>query len=118
MYALVAKLPGAIGYEVDDGVHSRNTKALRIDGMDPRQLDHLRRGAYPFYRSMTLTLWDTEGASFTKSRELLQRLSAYVEANAAQLGVVPASQLRAAGWRFSGSELIAPPAQTASEALP
>ncbi len=109
MYALVAELPGAIGYEVDEGVHSSKTRALRIDGMEANNLEHLRRGAYPFYRVMTLTLWAGDGENFSQSRKLLERLTTYVEANAARLGVVPASQLRAAGWDFSGGELIGQP---------
>jgi hypothetical protein len=109
MYGLVSELPGAIGYEVDEGVYSRKTKSVRIDGMDPRNLEHLRRGDYPFYRVMTLTLWTGEGESFSRSRQLLELLTRYVEANADRLGVVPASQLRAAGWDFSGGELIGQP---------
>lgn len=115
MYALVSQLSGAIGYEVDEGIYSHKTKALRVDGMDPKQLGNLRSGDYPFYRVMNLTAWAGAGQESSASQKLLDSLMVYVEEHAERFGVVPASQLRASGWIFSQGELIGRPQKSADK---
>lgn len=112
VYELVAEHSEAIGYEAADDYYARGTQWLKIDGMSPKNLDYLLRGAYPFYRVLNFALWDRPRHRQAKQiEELFDRLVAYVEKHGREIGLLPASELRAAGWQFDGDELIGAPAR-------
>lgn len=110
---LLSSTPGAIGYETlwvaERFRHKGMVKALLLDGMNPLEIDHLRKNAYPVYRVYNITTWEGEGVASPHGRNL----AAYLLEQAAQLdpraGMVPAAQLRQAGWKFSNDELVGEP---------
>jgi len=103
----------AIGYETpfmlkihkDKG----DLKILSIDGNHPDDLKKLLKAEYPLYRTYSMTTWSGENNKNAKAEKLLSAVKAYVENNGEQYGFIPASQLRAAGWKFRNDELIGEP---------
>jgi ABC-type phosphate transport system substrate-binding protein len=111
MFSLVADTPYAIGYEVMWMVNRQagKVKALRIDGMSPDDLEHLARGEYPLYRSLSLTTWEKDGLRSPKSEGLVKYIIDRVEKHGSREGIIPVSRLREAGWIFEGDELVGEP---------
>ncbi|MGD2080007.1 MAG: hypothetical protein PVJ36_02605 [Nitrospirota bacterium] len=113
MISLVAADQKAIGYEVpwmlrqyrDEG----RVKILKVDGLDPRNLEHLVSGDYPLYRTFSVTTWEGEGVGNPRARELVEHLLNEVERLGEKFGIAPASRLRQAGWKFNGDELVGEP---------
>ena len=104
----VKRYIGAIGYETLYWVDKEapDLKVLRVDGNSPRDRDALLHGSYPYYRVFNVTTW--EGAD-EKAKRLVEWLKERFAMLSASAGTVPADRLRAAGWRFSGDELIGGP---------
>jgi len=103
----------AIGYEVPFmlKVHrdSGHLKLLSIDGNSPDDLYKLLKGEYPLYRTYSMTTWDNVNNKNEKAVKLLAAIRDYVEKNGAKYDFIPASQLRLAGWKFKGDELVGEP---------
>ncbi len=114
MIASVATNKGAIGWETLGMVeHYRNmgkVKPLRIDGHAPGDSAALAANEYPFYRTYNITTWEGKSVENEKAKALVEYLlSAVEEINRAASGLAPASELRKAGWKFQGDELVGEP---------
>jgi ABC-type phosphate transport system substrate-binding protein len=112
MISLVAAAPGAIGYEVMmmvDRYRSEGlVKALRIDGLAPDSTNILS-GKYPLYRTLNITTWEGKNVENPEARKLVDYLLGQAGGLDGGLGIVPASSLRRAGWKFRGNELVGEP---------
>lgn len=112
MFSLVGANKNAIGFEVM-WLLSRTAKVkdIKINGMEPENLDHLIRGEYPLYRSLYLTTWEGDSAASRQAEALIVYLNTAIEKNWRNIGMVPAALLRENGWQFKDDELIGEPAQ-------
>ncbi|MBF0286026.1 MAG: hypothetical protein HQL51_16375 [Magnetococcales bacterium] len=109
----VMNAPGGIGYET--GWHIQRyqekglAKAIKINGHDPKNEENLLTLRYPLYRVFSITTWEHDQDARTLSQELLRTIREAVETGVPSHGVIPASKLRAAGWKFQGDELVGEP---------
>lgn len=103
----------AIGWEVLSMVERyeklKKVKPLKINGKLPTDKDAILSRTYPFYRTYNVTTWESKETENPKARKLVQYLLAEVEHLDLKFGFVSAARLRAAGWRFKGTELIGEP---------
>ncbi|PLX82784.1 MAG: hypothetical protein C0616_01795 [Desulfuromonas sp.] len=113
MVGFVSKTPGAIGYEIipqiETMVEEGKVKPLTIDGRNPYDLDFLRRGEYPYYRSYTFTIWEGDDRAAKLSEKLIQMLHRKTEQLSERVKMIPASRLKKAGWSFYQGELVGEP---------
>ena len=113
MLRRVATEPGAIGYEtlwhVRDKLGDGKVKALRLNGFAPDDDEALARGAYPLYRVFNITSWTAAPAADVRATALVQHLVETAPLIPKVYGFVPASRLRAGGWRFVGDEVVGEP---------
>jgi len=113
MFNQVAKEQGAIGYEVLWMAHvnadAGKVKRVKIDNHHPQDSEALVKGEYPFYRTYNITTWSEKPANNPKADALVDYLLQNVDKLDARYGIIPAQQLRAAGWKFKGDELIGEP---------
>jgi len=120
MISQVSRNTGAIGWEVPLMVsyHSKKGKVrmLKIDGHEPTDLNYVLSGKYPLYRSYSLTTWDKSSDKHHKktnplTKKLVLFLQQYIEQNHKEINYIPPSQLKRAGWKFRGDELIGEPSK-------
>ena len=111
MFSLVAQNPTAIGYEVMWQAHRNagKVKSINIDNMNPRDLDHLLAGKYPLYRVLYITTWEDQPLQKPHAGKLVDFIIDQIEQKGGPQGIIPVSQLKEAGWKFRGSELIGEP---------
>lgn len=111
MLATVSERPEAIGYETMWMVqlYKGKVKALKIDGCHPEELSCLVSGRYPIHRTYTLSTWEGKGLVNPHAKKLVDYLFKYVETLDKRFGVIPASQLKQAGWKFKDEELVGKP---------
>ncbi|VAW60072.1 hypothetical protein MNBD_GAMMA11-1291 [hydrothermal vent metagenome] len=113
MISQVARNTGAIGMEVPSMMEYHRAKGevrmLKIDGHDPRDMDYVRSGGYPLYRTYHLTTWKQDSRANRLARELVSWLQSHIEKIHQDISFVPPSELKAAGWKFRGDELIGEP---------
>jgi len=113
MIKQVSESKTAIGYETLFmlKVHEKKgkVKILMIDGHHPGDLNYAQQGKYPFYRTYNLTSWQNDGKQGELAEDLINNMIQYLENNSEKLGIVPATRLRLAGWKFMGDELIGEP---------
>ena len=110
MFSYVDYNAGSIGFEVmwlKDKY--KNIKALRIDGLDPEDLDALLRHEYPVYRVLYLTTWTNGNGENPLAAALIKHIQMRIDQNGREMGMIPASELRRAGWKFRDQELIGAP---------
>ncbi len=111
MFSLVEDTPAAIGYEVMWMSHrnSGKVKAISIDGMSSTDLESLLTGKYPLYRVLNITTWEAPHLQKPHSAKLVDFIIRQTALKGGSQGIIPAAQLREAGWKFQGSELIGEP---------
>jgi ABC-type phosphate transport system substrate-binding protein len=113
MISQVSRNPAAVGLEVPLMVSVHREKGevrmLKIDGHAATDLDYVATGAYPFYRTYHLTTWEKDEKSKAIAMDLVRFLQQYIDEHAEQVGYVSPSQLRKAGWKFHGDELVGEP---------
>jgi ABC-type phosphate transport system substrate-binding protein len=113
MLKRVAEDQQAIGYEtlwhVRDKLGDGKVKGLRLDGHAPDDDEALTRGHYPLYRVFNITSWTDAPAADPRAAALAQHLVDSAERIPPSFGIVPASRLRPAGWRFVGNEVVGEP---------
>ncbi len=90
---------------------------LKIDGHDATDLKYVLSGNYPLYRSYSLTTWKENAGnkklkSQLEAKKLVQYLQKHIEKIHTDISYIPPSQLRRAGWKFRGDELIGEPDKT------
>jgi hypothetical protein len=113
MISQVAGNERAIGHEIlwmtrhfqDKG----KVKALKINGYNPGNSAHLVSGKYQLYRVFNLTTWQRGKDANPIAQKLVHYLMQQFNHLDEKFGLVPASQLRQAGWKFKGDELIGEP---------
>ena len=111
MFSLVAQNHSAIGYEVM-WLSNRNAgrvKSIKIDGMDPRNIEHLRSGKYPIYRVLNITTWEDKHLRNPHAEKLAAFITSQTELKGSMQGIIPVSELKDAGWKFKGTELVGEP---------
>ncbi len=113
MISQVGRNPGAIGLEVPSMIKYHREKGevrmLKIDGHKATDLAYVRSGKYPLFRSYHLTTWKQDSKANKLARELVNYLKAHIEKIHKDISFVPPSQLKTAGWKFRGDELIGKP---------
>lgn len=113
MISQVSRNTGAIGWEVPLMVshHSKKgiVRMLKIGGHAATDLDYVLTGKYPLYRSYSLTTWNHKGKSNPVAMKLVRYLQQHIEKSHKEIHYIPPSQLRKAGWKFQGDELIGEP---------
>lgn len=118
MISQVSRNIGAIGWEVPIMVtyhkEKGHVKMLKIDGHDATDLDYVLSGKYPLYRSYSLTTWENNtgnqnAKSNINAKKLVRYLQQHIEKTHSDIHYIPPSQLRRAGWKFKGDELIGEP---------
>ena len=111
MFSLVSNETRALGYEVLwlSNRLENNVKALKIDGFYPGDSESVLRGEYPFYRSLYLTTWEPDHLKKPLANELVQYIINQVKQHGEEQGIISVERLKAAGWKFSGDELIGEP---------
>ena len=118
MISQVSRNTGAIGWEVPIMVSYHQKKGrvrmLKIDGHEATDLKYVMSGKYPLYRSYSLTTWkanagNKDAKSQTHAKNLVAYLQQHIEKIHSDISYIPPSQLRRAGWKFQGDELIGEP---------
>ncbi len=110
MVQTISANPMALGYEIPGLVNhysklqGSKVTFLKLDGLDPLDVDTVATGNYPFYRTYNLAIW--ENSPNPHVAKLVKHLIAFVEQHGKEHYVVPVSQLRTAGWKFRNNELI------------
>ncbi len=102
----------AIGYETLWMIRlykgAKNVRLLSLGGVKPDDNVALARGRYPLYRVYNITTWEGAAAK-PLARKLVHYLQEQMVALENRYAMVPASQLRAHGWKFKGDELVGEP---------
>ena len=110
---MVATTPGSIGFEIMMNLlklgRADDLKVLKVDGHDPMDLERLRANKYPFYRVMNVTTWRGRNVTNPLADDLVRFLLKETRTVEKAQGIVPASELKKAGWKFSGDELTGVP---------
>ena len=110
---MVSKSPFGIGYEtlwhIQQNANQSKVKIMQVGGVDPRDINAVARGDYPFYRVFNLTTWATPESA----NPVADKLVAFLLDNAKRInpasGIATADLLRKNGWQFSGNEVVARP---------
>ncbi len=113
MISKVASNKRAIGYEVlwnssrykDRG----RVKPLKINGYSPDNKEAIASGRFPIYRVYSLTTWEGEGIEKPAAKKMIDYILKQRELLAEEHNIVPALQLRQAGWKFKDNELVGEP---------
>jgi ABC-type phosphate transport system substrate-binding protein len=108
--------PRAIGYETMTAIYryqsykkAGKVKTLKINGYAHDDTPDLLNGNYPLYRVMSLTTWEGEGVENPHAQKLVDYIIREVEHLDSKFGIIPASRLKTAGWKFHGNELSGEP---------
>lgn len=117
MISQVSRNTGSIGWEVPLMVSYHRKKGLvrmlKINGHDPSDLNYVLSGKYPLYRSYSLTTWSNKSGKDNKTNQLAKKLVNYLQQHIEKvhkdINYIPPSQLKRAGWKFKGNELIGEP---------
>lgn len=113
MISQVLQSAGSVGWEtplmVENNQKRGKVKMLFVDGKSPLDIENVAEGNYPLYRSYSLTSWAVDSEKSRQAKKLIQFLQQYVEKIHEDIGFVPVSKLRAAGWKFKDDELIGEP---------
>lgn len=113
MISQVSRSASSIGWEtplmVDAHREKGDVKVLNIDGHPPSDLENVLSGKYPLYRSYSLTAWTTKNKTNDEATKLILFLRQHVENIYKDISFIPVSQLKKAGWKFKGDELVGEP---------
>ena len=113
MISQVGANENAIGFESIWMIRYLNENAmvrkLNLNGISPDSFGDLLSGKYPLYRVYNLTTWEEKGIGSPHADKLVKYLLKAIESIDSRYGLVPASSLKKAGWRFRGNELIGEP---------
>ncbi len=114
MIAFVAENRAAIGFEtvlVAKRFKNRGpVRALKINGHTPTP-DNLASLDYSVYRVFNFTTWDGDTSENKHAKGLVNYLMSKGPYIAKEAEILPAAELRKAGWLFQENELIGEPAK-------
>lgn len=106
----VANNRDAIGFEslwqINNHERSQDVKVIRINGYDPAKPSVLLSGRYPFYQTHNIAIWEGQGLENPHARKLVEYIMKEIETVKSTFYLVTAPDLRKAGWKFKGYELI------------
>ncbi len=113
MISQISRSASSIGWEtplmVEYHQKKGNVKILKVDGHSPSEIDYVLTGKYPLYRSYTLTAWEKKSKTNQEAIKLIRYLQKHIEKVHKEVGFIPVSRLKDAGWRFLGDELVGEP---------
>ncbi len=113
MLSKVSSIKDSIGFEVLWNIEryqkTDSVKFLKINGFSPDNPEHLISGQYPFYRVYNLTTWERKELQNQTAQTLVDNLMDAVQDIDYKHGIIPASHIRNAGWKFKKNELIGAP---------
>jgi len=113
MISQVSRSASSIGWEtplmVDVYQDKGDVKMLNIDGHSSADIEYVLTGKYPLYRSYSLTAWTAKSKINDEAIKLIKFLREHVEKVHEEVGFIPVSRLKAAGWKFLGDELVGEP---------
>ncbi len=84
-------------------------KVLKVNGISPDDKEALLRGQYPYYSTYNLATWEIRGKKNPRAEALMDYLMKNINRIDNRFVVASPAELRKAGWKFKGDELIAPP---------
>ncbi len=84
-------------------------KTLSINGASPADNSAVIAGNYPLYRTYNITTWSDPKLRKAHAEQLLAYIYEHFDEVEPVYGLIPSKQLRQAGWKFEGSELVASP---------
>lgn len=113
MMSQIEKDEGAVGYEVLWNIHRHGKEgsvaALKINGIDPGDMDALKKFKYPFYRAYNVTTWINGKAKNPFALRFIKYIKKNIDTIDPQHKISAASDLVAEGWRFTEEELAGTP---------
>lgn len=113
MISQISRNKNTIGWETPHMVKFHqdkgNVKILKINGHSPSDIDYVLSGQYPLYRSYNLTTWSGKDNANQQALKLIRYLQQYIENTYREIGFIPVSKLKQAGWKFLDDELIGGP---------
>jgi hypothetical protein len=111
--SMVASNRGAVGFEIMMNINHSDMKGklrpLLIDGHDPLDLERLANGKYPFYRTLNVTTWEGKLLANSHAVKLVEFMIKEMQVTDPAEGVLSSSELKNAGWKFKGDELVGEP---------
>jgi len=84
----------------------KKIKHIKIDGVSPTDREALAAGRYPIYFAFYLGYWKDGNVHAEK---LLNYMIAHAHEVDRKFNLVPTSELKSNGWKFSGDELVGEP---------
>ena len=113
MISQVSRNASSVGWEtplmVEYHQKSGKVKMLNINGHSPSDIEYVLSGQYPLYRTYSLTTWATKNKFSDETLKLVRYMQGYIEKYYKDIGFIPASQLKKAGWKFVGDEMVGEP---------
>lgn len=110
MLSRVASVKRAIGFETMWMVrrygYENKVRSLTIDGVGADNQEKILAGKYPMYRTYNIAAWSRKELANKYAPEVIAFLRRLVETEGDSYGIIPASRLKNAGWKFDGEELI------------
>ncbi len=86
----------------------KKVKSLKINGINPTELQALIDGRYPFYKTFSITTWGGSSVENSHAKDLKTFLLQQVDKLDDKYLFASHSKLRNAGWQFDGYELTGP----------
>jgi len=113
MVRAVSAYAGAIGHLRTWNYHiygdKWKVKTLKINGISPEDKEALLAGRYPYYSSYNLGTWEINGRKNPHAEALIEYLKKNIGSIDSRFVVASPMELRKAGWKFNGDELVSPP---------
>jgi len=113
MITRVSSDKNAIGYEVlwhvDQLAPDGTVKSIHINNSNPNRPEDVLTLAYPLYRTFSITTWEPTNNQKTLAQQLITYIQAHMKEIDKRHGIIPATRLKEAGWKFTNNELTGEP---------
>jgi len=111
----VSAYAGAIGHLRTWNYHVYGdmwkVKILKVNGIYPEDKEALLAGKYPYYSSYNFATWEINGRKNPRAEAFVDFLMKNIGRIDSPFVVVSPDELRKAGWKFNGDELVSPPGE-------
>lgn len=88
-------------------INNGRVKILSINGYNPESgTENLISSNYPFYEPYHLTIWEGKAERNIKAQRLVEYLITSTDKISKKFLILPVKDLKKAGWRFEGDELL------------